>query len=122
MRKSRIAAVLGVAGAFLAVNAGQAEAVGLTTANVPYSSGGRIYASATLSGPNIAGTQLCVDLLATYPYGPDIDLGGACKTIGAGTVTYSIPNSCGNYRSFAYVKQGGKNVVTKFSAYGTWCQ
>ncbi|MEV7420538.1 hypothetical protein [Streptomyces sp. NPDC089919] len=75
----------------------------------PWASGDKIYASANLNGPNPVGTKVCVEIHAMHPYYPDINLGGTCKTINAGTVTTSVhKGACGNYKTYAYATYNGR--------------
>ncbi|RSN54830.1 hypothetical protein DMH12_16015 [Streptomyces sp. WAC 04229] len=91
-------------------------------ANVPYLSGGRVYASATLWGPNPVGTKLCVYLNTQHPYTPDITVASGCKSLNAGTHRVSVKKpACGNMTTYAAVVYKGKTKWTGSTKYKLFC-
>ncbi|MFJ5936173.1 hypothetical protein [Streptomyces sp. NPDC093071] len=100
---------IGLALTFGTASGASADVRASGTITNPTLKDGRIHVSATLHGPNPIATKVCVTLHAQHPYTPDIDLGGACKTMSAGTVSWSVRKpACGNYKTYAYATYDGR--------------
>ncbi|MET8953115.1 hypothetical protein ACWEO4_21510 [Streptomyces sp. NPDC004393] len=107
---------MAVATLAVALGAGSADATGYVAVKNPYLKSGKIYAEATLQGPNPVDTKMCVSLLQTHPATPDIPVAGKCSKLSAGTVKVSINNFCGRYTTHVEVSRGGRTLVYKDSA------
>ncbi|MFB7738186.1 hypothetical protein ACFC08_28125 [Streptomyces sp. NPDC056112] len=116
---------VGVAAALMVMGSAfsaQATALDIAQAKAPYESGGKVYAEATLFGPNPVDTQLCVYLNAQHPYGPDVTIASACKKFDAGTVKASAPRpACGNYTTWAAALYKGKVIWQGSTGYRVFC-
>ncbi|KPC89337.1 hypothetical protein ADL35_02560 [Streptomyces sp. NRRL WC-3753] len=100
----------------------QASPQAIAQAKLPYLSGGRVYASATLWGPNPIGTKLCVYLNTQHPYYPDITVASGCKSFTAGTHKVSAPKpACGNMTTYAAVVYKGDTKWTGSTKYKLFC-
>ena len=87
----------------LGMGGGTAHAADWLQAKTPKDDGrGHVTISATLLGPQPAGTRLCISLLAAHPMGPDVELESKCKKMQSGTLslTHKV-GSCGRYTTFA---------------------
>ena len=112
------AATLVMGAAFSAQAGTQATGV----AKLPYLSGGRVYAEATLYGPNPIGTKLCVYLNTQHPYYPDITVASGCKEFTAGTHKVSAPKpACGNMTTWAAAVYNGRTVWQGSTPYKLFC-
>ncbi|MFI0814942.1 hypothetical protein ACH4TX_05540 [Streptomyces sp. NPDC021098] len=119
MKFKTIGATVVASLASLAVLGGtqSASAADWLTAKAPTYKSGKVTASATMLGPQPAGTKLCVSLLVAHPYYPDIEVANKCKTTQAGSVSVTAKvGTCGKYSSYASVKRNGGTSVRKSNA------
>ncbi|MFD7336710.1 hypothetical protein ACFV98_11985 [Streptomyces violascens] len=119
MNIKRCAVVAGAAVLAVVASTATAHAVDIS-AKTPYLSGGRIYATGTLYGPNPP-TKVCVSLLASHPASPDVPIATECKTIYGGDVTASASNFCGSYTTFISVERDGKTLRVQKSSSTAIC-
>ena len=93
----------------VAMSTGTASAQDWLTAHVPTQHGNKITWTASVLGPQPAGSKLCVSALDTSaPELPPIEIGSKCVNTQAGSVSITLTfQQCQEYMTMAFFHRGG---------------